>query len=83
MALVRGLAQHGYELGSNLAFQRRGAEKVTSSDWRVCQRIGGEQGRCDPCGRLLGIYEYDFLIRDGGLSRLLWAASAQAGDPSG
>ena len=26
MALIRGLAQHGYELGRNLAFERRGAE---------------------------------------------------------
>src|SRR3984893_12514859 len=26
VALIRGLAQHGYELGRNLAFERRGAE---------------------------------------------------------
>jgi len=59
-ALLRGLAQHGPTLGRNVALERRGAEGHSD---RLPQRVFAFAAT----QRLPAIYEFDYLVRDGGL----------------
>jgi putative ABC transport system substrate-binding protein len=42
-ALIRGLAQHGYELGRNLAFERRGAEGHVEALPRLVEELAASK----------------------------------------